>query len=542
MDPMSRKLFQSATARERLAQMGGIMASSPGLAQTVARFQVGGSVGEPTYVVIIPGVTDRRGMRVTADTLEQMGRINPQLMQQSQVMDAEVARQQGIDVGALRPGDAFLPARVAAPAPAAPAPATELEDSRSWGQRNIGDPLRQALRPVGEGVRAQMRGEVPIQPLSEALGFDRLRTPAEEIGLDPMLPPEPRPSAMADPTIFPSLDMPVEEDRAMRAVGRREMQGPPVAPVAAEPFEENFDAIGMDPFGPGMSTAPGLVFDDIGDALPPPATSAPEAPAREDGPEPTSGGPAAEEPDPLADAGAQVEQDLRTFFGIEPPAREPGSRRERVNQELELIREVFGDRTRDQARDRAMHLAMIGLAIAAGQSPNALANIAQGALAGTQAMSRAQQAQQQREDDMRVTAYERVLGEEGRAQDLSDRMRLAAYQASLRPEGGVGIRDARNPADFYQDAYIRARTEATEGAVDTGGLSPHDYATREAQQALAAAVTQFPGYGGLPVPAGDAGPAAPQAGPLPVVTSQAEYDRLPSGAEFMQNGERRRKP
>jgi hypothetical protein len=41
-NPMSRKLFQSREAREKLRGMGGIMASSPELAQTVAKFNNGG--------------------------------------------------------------------------------------------------------------------------------------------------------------------------------------------------------------------------------------------------------------------------------------------------------------------------------------------------------------------------------------------------------------------------------------------------------------------------------------------------------------------
>ena len=65
MDPFSRKLFRNSGARQRLAQMGGIVASSPELASTVQRFQDGSLVSaEPEYVVIIPGLTDRRGMRV----------------------------------------------------------------------------------------------------------------------------------------------------------------------------------------------------------------------------------------------------------------------------------------------------------------------------------------------------------------------------------------------------------------------------------------------------------------------------------------------
>ena len=47
-NPMSRKLFQSREAREKLRGMGGILASSPELSQTVAKFQDGTLVEAPS--------------------------------------------------------------------------------------------------------------------------------------------------------------------------------------------------------------------------------------------------------------------------------------------------------------------------------------------------------------------------------------------------------------------------------------------------------------------------------------------------------------
>ena len=46
-NPMSRKLFQTREAREKLRGMGGILASSPELSQTVARFNNGGDITVP---------------------------------------------------------------------------------------------------------------------------------------------------------------------------------------------------------------------------------------------------------------------------------------------------------------------------------------------------------------------------------------------------------------------------------------------------------------------------------------------------------------
>jgi hypothetical protein len=433
-------------------------------------------------------------------------------------------------------------------------------------------------------MREQMRGDVPVRALPQPPELPSIATPAEEIGLDPGLPV---PMLAGDDLsriqgaqdFFPSIDMPFDEDRAAREMGAtnnrqrldsalrgRLLTDADTADAAGQPdvAEELRAAAGRLPseellsgermsLADEMTSGEPLAPDNIEDILPPLREGETPTPSAEE--QPTS--PPAE--DPLQELGTQLDRDLRTFFGIEQPSRAPGSRRERVEQELELIREVFGDRTRDKARDRAMNLAMIGLAIAAGQSPNMLTNIAQGALAGTQAMSRAQASAQEREDEQRMLAYRNVLEEEQETRRLGQAMGLERFRASLR--GGEGSRfgtvthpvnqwfTARNQLDqqardtssdlwsqlqempeeqrgAYLDRLAFSRVESGFGA-DT----PEVQEIRQALQsgALSAA---FSASGTPP-----AGAAA-----LPVVTSRAEYDSLPSGAEFIQNGQRRRKP
>jgi hypothetical protein len=64
-NPMSRKLFQTREAREKLRGMGGILASSPELSQTVARF--------------------RDGMMVNATPFDQIAQLVPNMSQQEMV-------------------------------------------------------------------------------------------------------------------------------------------------------------------------------------------------------------------------------------------------------------------------------------------------------------------------------------------------------------------------------------------------------------------------------------------------------------------------
>ena len=61
-----------------------------------------------------------------------------------------------------------------------------------------------------------------------------------------------------------------------------------------------------------------------------------------------------------------------------------------------------------------------------------------------------------------------------------------------------------------------------------------------ARQAAVTAAPNAPSatMGGQPAPTN----APPADGGLPSVSTQAEYDALPSGAEFVQNGQKRKKP
>jgi len=136
-------------------------------------------------------------------------------------------------------------------------------------------------------------------------------------------------------------------------------------------------------------------------------------------------------PDRTARARASIKQDPRlspdngadTDTGVggdnggndtsPPPRREPSRKdlRSRYKEKIELFKEIYGEDDEDRARDKAMSLAMIGLAIASGQSPNALTNIAQGAMAGVQGMSEQEQARRERDQGLRGLALETAIGE-----------------------------------------------------------------------------------------------------------------------------------
>jgi len=130
--------------------------------------------------------------------------------------------------------------------------------------------------------------------------------------------------------------------------------------------------------------------------------SEPAGGSAEDGPDPAGGG-AEDDPDPGGDG---------SDTGGPPPKRTKKDLRSRYNEKLELFKEIYGTDDKDEAQDRAMSLAMIGLAIAAGQSPNALTNIAQGAMAGLQGMGARREADRERERGVRTLALETAIGQQ----------------------------------------------------------------------------------------------------------------------------------
>lgn len=133
-------------------------------------------------------------------------------------------------------------------------------------------------------------------------------------------------------------------------------------------------------------------------------------------------------------------EDLLTLGGklAPPPADDdntPGAKRtlrERYEQRLELFKDIFGESDEARARDRAMSLAMLGLAIASGQSPNALTNIAQGAMVGLQGMSEQEQARRDREQGLRQLALETTIDEQSAAADAEARAAEQEYDRETR--------------------------------------------------------------------------------------------------------------
>jgi hypothetical protein len=437
MDPFSRKLFTTRDAREHLRSMGGILSSSPRLAETVAKFNLGGDVIAP-----VVGASQEPALVVFSGS-------NFAVFPDGRVVNTDA----NVEVDDTQDPGGDLRRAVQALV------SSEAPRSRS---------LRQEEAAMGEfgGLPSEMlsqRGTVPesvpgqgIFPSDIAFGV------GEVMGLRPALEAA-------------GIERPSEVRAADRAAEAAEAQAPESEPEAE-----------------------------------------PEA-------EP--------EKNPLQDAADRAAADLRSALNLDPPPPPPKDRRERFQQELDLIREVFGDRTKDESRERMANLAMIGLAIAAGQSPDALTNIAQGALAGTQAIQRAQAAERERDDALRMKAFENVLAEEAEERKFTRDLTLAGVRAGAE---GSAFTKPTHPVN----QWFTTRNQLEQQARDPSSslwTQTQDMSEEERRQMLDAMAleTVLTGVGDTPetqqliqsVQSGQAGLAFSQ-GQAPRPDVQARIDQL----------------
>jgi hypothetical protein len=116
MEVLNRKLFANKEARNKLAEMGGIMASSEALmreAQNVPMYAPGGVVDapqrQPQFVITIPGYRNGAMLRINESTLMMMNDTIPDLMSQegTQVFPVEMFGDSDAALK-IRPGDAII--------------------------------------------------------------------------------------------------------------------------------------------------------------------------------------------------------------------------------------------------------------------------------------------------------------------------------------------------------------------------------------------------------------------------------------------------
>jgi hypothetical protein len=395
-NPMSRKLFQTREAREKLRGMGGILASSPELSQTVARFRDGMMVEGPATAAL-------RQVREIENTLSEM-QARTAIMQE-QLRRREAARQaaQAEQLGLLESIRAldFLPAEIPVVDEFSGLPP---EMTQPGGTVETGEDISvgRALDDLGFGAAL-----APIRERREEAELEEAAAAATERAILPQMERE-------------MLDRAAREEGLVAEERRRAVTGVQME-AEAEADDRESRAFRL---RQAQQRASEELANDTDDG----------------------------------DGGGF---DFDTTYA----------------QMLDRVGRVMGEGAKKDDREKAMaNLAMIGLAIAAGQSPDALTNIAQGALSGMQAI----RAQEAREEDLvresRLTALEMAES----AADRASRERIAGMRAV--GEGSIYA----DPQRTYATARDAALSNALAGdALDImEGESPAAYADRVGREAL----------------------------------------------------------
>ena len=521
MDPRNRKLFKSRDARTKLRDMGGIMSSSPELAQTVQRFQEGGRVtgleqmeADPirdgrgarvdgvTYVMLPNGVVLNARTQAPASaevTLTVQRKLNafperdPVLSEENLAMRVNPSfetdmrdRSFGIGVSDVMPDPSFMDSSsaylgeeigfpdVSAYRTAPNMPGVVETDNLMFQRQGPAGP------PLSADVFSQLQG-LGIDPVD----FQNL-TPEEQDGILNFedLPFTPMQTEPANPnslgtSISRSVNDWVGGALGGRTIGaqkeidiKRAQSDARVDPMdlrddakAERGFGRTDDSSGRVGLGAGARAGAGAGTDADADA-----------PARAG-----------------AGTGTGTVDSDRLNALMPDPNDTDDDIRAKYKDRLALMQEVLGENEAG-ARNKSMDLAMIGLAIMSGQSPNALTNIGQGAAAGLQAMSARDEAARERQRLIRTSALEGVLDEEAAA---SAAAATAAEKAADR-QNRLDAARIRNSTDLdtktgevtyralFQEAYkVATSILDMPEEVKSGELSATEYADRVAKAALA---------------------------------------------------------
>jgi len=244
-------------------------------------------------------------------------------------------------------------------------------------------------------------------------------------------------------------------------------QLPPETPPMRSPAEEEVKRINRSRIAGTTTGTP--IYEQAVELLPPTPAEDEAAPAEEE-PGMTTGTPIYEQR--IADLLPTSTETPDETGGGET---DTSDLRARAEERIKLFQDLFGS-DEPTARDRAMQFAMIGLAIAAGQSPNALTNIATGLLAGTQAMTAQEAERRKGAREIRSEAITSVFDElaEERKLTREQREKLLSQQEEI--------------ATMWQSVYQEARKDAI-----TAGLTDPEAANIYATKAANAwAQTRYP--------------------------------------------------
>lgn len=398
MNFMNRKLFKGRAARDKLNKMGGIMASSQPLMNTVQNFQIGGNVqtqmNRRNVGVGIPSIAAPAniGARPAAPPFARVAAA-PKLPYATQIMDFL--------------GDTFGPET---------AEERQQRVSNARAIRTAITPPEDAQIRQGSRLGNLLFPEPEVEPEFETPS----RTPSS-VGRR-MDPNDPRIQAMISNTTGPGVSGETIEDFPLG--GRRITD-----PAEIESLLESPEGRAQDGGEMGEGVLSG--FTMITGEEQPTTKSGAEKPA----PAPVtvtksglqaSGEAIKKTTDQLAEflasgKASETEKNdaILEQFGYKSPEEDIKGLKKRAELNAQLYRDIAGVDPEEDKKIDGYNLAMMGFMIAAGDSPDALQNIAAGMAKGTSMMMDTKKARQERDRQFKVAGLDKAIQDDEKRKQLA---------------------------------------------------------------------------------------------------------------------------
>ena len=417
-DPtLQRKLFQRKEARNKLREIGGIMASSPELMQTVQKFSAGsGPMGvranQPTLGQLFGGPIVNRPS------------VFPQLPQLPQYPG------QGASVSRQVP--ASTPTVAGSPAVRASRPA-DGKDPISQGLQGLyRDYIRDPINAIRDYIGAQYvdsdpnvsRRQYKLTAGQQADLQARLEAQGYDLSGDQRFSPQPSTIPDGEAAVSGAMAQDILGDAQLTPKGDDEFLPQMLGELSPAP-----DASGRrEEEGMGEGLVEGFQQKPEDEAITGGAnvskdgTVKPAPPAIDESSITTdlqkSTAKVNEKRNELVSflQGGASERDkndaVLEMFGYKSPEEEIKNLKERAKINADMYREIAGVDPEDDKKIDGYNLAFMGFMIAAGDSPNALQNIANGMAKGTKNMMDTAKSRQARDQKFKIAGLDKAIADD----------------------------------------------------------------------------------------------------------------------------------
>jgi hypothetical protein len=432
MNVTNRKMFRPRNARNKLNQMGGIMASSPELMQTIQRFQLGGGVDAnvPFGAQTTANLMARGMMSQPITSIRNFVDYDPQQTGISSLQREVAARGQAFDAGQSMPlsplarpavtgiqgGEAFM---------RSPGAQQTIQNLQSMAPDTLFAEAMGALRMDPRSMPSDLPEDVFVYGASAPSGDQIVGMGTSEPTASAQLEDGESPSFADISKRVAAGEIPADvfvPSGSRLAAGTSEAPKPRSSLLMVQGTPKDIAKT--------QELANNLFDRTFGDLVN--KETSKDKPTKSDAyaafPSTSNKENIQKDPEAALSFGAKIDAVAKEFLGSNADENDKNdlileltgrkdpqksmSMKDRYKENLELYREVFGKNPEEERKIDGYNLAMMGFLIASGDSPNALQNIARGAAAGVERIQKTAEARTARDEKLKLAALQRAATQE----------------------------------------------------------------------------------------------------------------------------------